>query len=98
LYNYKYILSFIQHFIRTEKIIGKYRKRPADVNRYYMDSHKKQQVNSNRNKIFDDSKKNYRKIGVKEGLNTLKYSVNEIRIKLLYTQLIVDHPTSFEQN
>ncbi len=61
-----------------------------------MDSHKKQQENAYRNKIYDDSKKNYNTVGVKEGLNTLKYSVNEKRIKLLYTHLIVDHPSTFE--
>ena len=83
---------------RTEKIIGKYRKRPAQINRYYMNSHKKQKVNANRNKIFDDSKRNYRIIGITEGLNTLEYSLNEKRIKPLYTHLVIDHPSSFEQN
>ena len=83
--------------VRAVKMYQTFRKRPGDINRYFMNSHKSpDSVNSKRHEILNDLAGKYKSKGIFEGLNTTrnKYSLFKIEKNFLFTHFFIDHPNS----
>ena len=86
-----YFLNF-----RTENIYKNFTRRPSLINHYLMVELGKSKKKAKSKKFgisFDSIIKRYQTEGVKEGLQTLQYSIKSIEKTYLCTRLKVDHHT-----
>lgn len=79
---------------RTEAVFKSFKKRPADINRYFMGGHVHQKINKDRKKMLIEAEKKIFNKEIDEGLSTVKYEVKRIVKNMLYTLYVVDHPNS----
>lgn len=81
--------------LRTEQIYKNYIRRPGHINKYFMDGHKAQDANKERGNVLNASAKKYNKLGINEGLNTVRYTIKRLTKTNLYTHFLVNHSKFF---
>ena len=60
-----------------------------------MDGHKAQDANKERGNVLNASAKKYNKLGINEGLNTVRYTIKRLTKTNLYTHFLVNHSKFF---